>query len=84
VGNVLALLAGLGGLAWLLWSREADRVNLTDRIDKSPAFPTRIQQWARELAAAAIATRPGALDEWTWATTLAGLLDRESNGGEML
>jgi len=80
--ELLPWLAALGGVAWFLWSREADVVNLTDRLDK--ATPPRIGQWARELAAAAEATRPAALDLWTWATTLAGLIDRESNGGESL
>jgi len=82
VETILALVAGVGGLAWLLWFHEAEAVNLADRLDKT--LPPRLAQWARELAAAAQATKPAELDLWTWATTLAGLMDRESNGGEKL
>lgn len=57
----------------------------TDLADElMNALPSRLAQWAPQIAKAAIATVPGSVELGQWARILAAVMDRESNGGNAL
>jgi hypothetical protein len=71
------------GVIWLLdRRRDSMEAALTQQLQQR--LPPHLARWSSELAAAAVAHCPSAVTLLDWALLHAGLIDRESGGGDQL
>jgi hypothetical protein len=75
-----AALAAAAG-AWWLWKEQT--MNALAEVLRA-SLPPRLARFGAELAAAAVRTAPAELGARAWAFLLAGVMDRESRGGDVL
>jgi hypothetical protein len=73
----------LGGAAFIWWMMVVyTKSELSAKL--KAALPPRLGRWSDALASAAIATHPDAYDSFEWGKILAGVMDRESNGENVI
>jgi hypothetical protein len=76
-----AIAAAAGG--WWWWSTKEGAVqSLADKL--IDVLPSRLGQWAEQLARGALDTAPASMNPLKWALFAAAVMDRESNGGSQL